>query len=73
MDKPSYVVPVPPIQKMPPLSWTYAWTNDAGVDITIDPTINALTLDYAGQGITGGESVTCTATVTDGETEVSEF
>ena len=45
------------------LSWTYTWNNDAG-DITIDPAMNVLTLDYAGQGMTGGESVTCTATVT---------
>ena len=55
-----------------PLTWTYAWNNDAGTDITVDPASDSLTLDYAGQGMTGGESVTCTATVTDGETAVSD-
>ena len=55
-----------------PLTWTYTWNNDAGTDITVDPSSNSLTLDYAGQGVTGGESVTCTATVTDGETAVSD-
>ena len=54
------------------LTWTYTWNNDAGTDITVDPTSDSLTLDYAGQGMTGGESVTCTATVTDGETAVSD-
>lgn len=55
-----------------PLTWTYAWNNDAGADITVDPTSDSLTLDYASQGMTGGESITCTATVTDGETAVSD-
>ena len=54
------------------LTWTYAWNNDAGTDITVDPASESLTLDYTGQGLIGGESVTCTATVSDGETAVSD-
>ena len=55
-----------------PLTWTYAWNNEAGTDITVDSNSDSLTLDYAGQGLAAGESVTCTATVSDGDTAVSD-
>ena len=55
-----------------PLTWTYTWNNDAGTDITVDSMNNNLVVNFSTQGLAVGESITCTATVSDGQASVSD-
>ena len=53
------------------LSFSYQWVNQSGTDITIDSSLNTLTLDFAAQGLQAGELLTCNVTVSDGLSEAS--
>ena len=52
--------------------WSFQWTNQLGEDLTVNPTSNTLALDFSTQNLSEGELLTCSATVSNGQTSVNE-